>query len=183
MKFTIILLLLLNPIFNIYSQTYTLEKSELKWTGKAAFDSYELSGTLKTSEGVLKISKNIITTLQIEVNMKSLDHENADLKKHLSGSDFFHIKKYKTAQFKLEQPAEIKNGVALLKGILIIKQTSKNVTIPIKIDLKSLSMSFNTKLNRVDYGITYNSPSVFEKLKENAIADDFILTGIITFKK
>jgi len=38
-------------------------------------------------------------------------------------------------------------------------------------------------INRTDYGITFNSPSYFEKLKDQAIADDFKLELRLVFDR
>ena len=177
--FIIVLALSVNVIF---AQDFTLNASELKWTGKAAFNSYALTGTLVTEKGYVKVEENQIVEMKIIVDMKSLDHENSDLKTHLSGNDFFEVKTYSKAIFKLTQPATIIEGRATLIGNMTIKETTKEEIIDVEIDSEHLILSFSKTLDRTTYGVIFNSPSIFKKLKENAIADTFILEGELTFK-
>ena len=175
------ILFLILPFLQISAQTSYLKASKLKWTGKAAFNSYELTGTLKTQEGLIVIDQNTITNLKIIVSMESLNHENSDLKSHLRSKDFFDVKNYKTAFFELTQPAEIINKEVTLIGTMTIKGVRNSESISAFINSETSTISFKTNLNRVNYGVTFNSPSVFEKLKENAIADIFVLQGTLKF--
>lgn len=166
------------------AQQQTLETTTIQWTGKAAFNSYELSGTLKTKTGILEIKNDSIKQLVITIDMKSLDHKNKDLKKHLRSKDFFEIKTYHEATFTLTKPAAIIDGKANLIGNMIIKDKTKQETIPVNVKMlgNKTCISLNCTLNRIAYGITFNSPTVFEKIKENAIADNFKLKAELKFK-
>lgn len=167
------------------AQSYRLdtEASTLNWTGKAAFNAYALSGTLKAKLGNLTVKNDSITALNLVVDMLSLDHENNDLKSHLRSNDFFDVKKYKEAQFLLTTTSAIKQDEASIGGSMIIKDKTKVEFITVKLSKEGarLKLSFKTKLNRLDYGVSYNSPSIFKKLKQNAIADEFILEGELIF--
>ena len=182
MKNILTITLLILPLLQITSQTYLIEDSVLNWTGKAAFNTYELTGTLNTQEGVLVIDGNTITDLKIIVNMKSLNHENSNLKSHLRSKDFFDIKNYKTAIYEIHEPTQIINNEAILVGTMTIKDTRNTESITVAIDHNNSIISFKAILNRVNYGVTFNSPSVYEKIKENAIADDFVIQGELRFK-
>ena len=167
---------------SIFAQDFILNSSELKWTGKSAFNSYSLSGTLVAEEGFATVVENQIIDMKIVVDMKSLDHENLDLKIHLRGNDFFEVKTYDKAIFQLTEPAIIVKGKATLVGNMTIKETTKEEIIIVDIATDNLTLTFYTTLNRTTYGVTFNSPSLFKNLKENAIADEFILEGKLTFK-
>jgi polyisoprenoid-binding protein YceI len=153
------------------------KKSTLSWTGNAAFDAYALTGTLKVKSGSLKIKNDTIKALKITINMKSLDHENDDLKKHLSGKDFFEVKTYAEAIFELTEPVKVCNNKAQLIGTLSIKNITKTETFLITLNDEYSNLSFDIAIDRTVYGVKFNSPSFFKKMKENAIADEFKLIG------
>ncbi len=177
--FVLILLLVITSVSS-QSQELNITNSELSWTGKAAFNAYALTGSLKAEEGQITIEDNKIQSLNVIINMKSLDHENRDLKKHLRSADFFEVNTYKTATFNLLEPAQIVNGKAVVKGTMTIKGQSQQETI--EVTIKGDTLSFDHIMDRTAYGIKYNSPSFFKKMKENAIADNFELKGTLIFK-
>ncbi len=117
--------------------------------------------------------------------MNSLDHEIKDLKQHLRSKDFFEIRKYKTATFKLLKPSHIKNGKVLIRGVMKIKdkQNQEEINAKLIIEDTSIRIQFNVEIDRTKYGVKYNSPSFFKKLKENAIANKFTLKGNVLFKR
>ena len=186
LKNILITLVFLSFISTLDAQEFKVvnDKSKITWTGKAAFTSYSLSGNLKVLKGKLIIENDILKTLEISIDMKSLDHKNGDLKSHLRSKDFFEVKKYKTANFEITKPVKIINGKAIIVGLMKIKNTIRQEEIQAEILIKnsSVSIQFNTKLDRTKYGVKFNSPSFFKKMKENAIADLFILKGDVLFK-
>jgi len=128
----------------------------------------------------MKIEDGRVLELRIIIDMKSLDHENNDLKSHLRNEDFFEVNTFTTATFELLKPIIITNNTAILVGNMTIKNITKEEIIKAKISNKSLS--FSHIMNRTIYGIKFNSPSFFKKINENAIADEFILEGRLIFQ-
>ncbi len=179
-----IALILLIAISTISAQKRTIDtkSSIINWTGKAAFSAYSLTGTLKTKEGYISVKNDSITELFIIIDMKSLDHENSDLKKHLRSEDFFEVKKYTTATFKLKAPVKINESEFVLDGTMNIKEKTFEESITVSYDEKEAILNFNTSLDRTKYGVTFNSPNFFKKLKQNAIADEFQINGKVVFK-
>lgn len=176
--FTLLLLISVNS----FTQSLNTKKSTISWTGKAAFNSYSLTGNLFAKSGTLVIKNDSITKLEVVIDMKSLDHKNKDLKKHLRNKDFFEVKKYKTASFTLLNPVKINEGKAVLIGNMTIKNTTKKEIIEVEINQeKGMEINFKTSLDRTKYGVKFNSPSFFKKMKENAIADEFSLTSNLFF--
>jgi len=158
------------------------KNSNLNWTGKAAFNAYSLTGNLTAKTGKIIVKNDSITTLEVIIDMKSLHHKNKDLKKHLKNKDFFQVKKYSTAIFILNKAVKIKDNKAILEGNMTIKNKTHKEIIEATIRKdNSLQLTFTTKLNRTKYGIIYNSPNFFKRLKQNAIADDFILESSLFF--
>lgn len=186
MKFLVLTLTMFIGIQQSNAQLYKLKtkKQQLEWTGKAAFKAYSLTGTLDVDKGTLELKNDKIITLEIIVDMKSLDHENSDLKKHLRNEDFFEVNTYKKATYVLAMPTTIKNGKATLKGKMTIKNKTKEETIDatIKKTTNGLTIAFDHEMDRTAYNVKYNSPSFFKSLKQNAIADEFSLKGSINFK-
>jgi len=153
-------------------------KSEaLEWVGKAAYNAYSLKGTVIVKSVRSRLSSDRIEELYVEIDMTSLDHENKELRSHLRSKDFFEVKTYKTASFTLSETAEIHNNQATLTGIMQIKNIQKKETFVVTV--KEGQLVIDLSINRTNYGITFNSPTFFEKLKDQAIADEFKLQGTI----
>ena len=171
----------------ITGQSYQLDihKSQLKWTGKAAFSSYSLSGTLKAKSGNITISNNQITATTIIIDMKSLSSEMKDLTKHLRGKDFFEVKKYPKATFELSEPIDLNDKNPKAIGQLTIKNQTKDYSFPLMISQEEISYQVKgtITINRTEFGIYYNSPNYFEGLKQQAIADQFELELNLRFEK
>lgn len=185
---TYITLLFLSTSFLLLSQnTYTITKDSktLIWGGKAAMGGYAPEGTIQIQDATITYENNTITSLEIIVDMTSLYQENKQLAGHLRDKDFFHVKKYKTAIFTLEEPINIADGNYILKGTMTIKDKSNKEQVKANITMRgdSITISFDHSMNRTVYGVTYNSPSIIKSLKENVIADDFTLKGTLVFIK
>lgn len=152
----------------------------LTWGGKAAAGSYAPEGTLDVKSTTLEIEDSTIKALKVIIDMESLSQENARLTKHLRDKDFFLVKKYPEAIFELTKVFNA-NSDSLLIGMMTIKNKTQQESIPVQASLVNgrISLSINHTMNRLDYGITYNSPTVFEKIKENAIADEITLKGTL----
>ncbi|EAQ42460.1 MULTISPECIES: YceI family protein [unclassified Polaribacter] len=169
---------------SISAQKFNLESknSNISWTGKAAFNAYALTGSLKAKSGEILIENDSIKKLEVIIDMKSLDHSNKDLKKHLRNKDFFEVKKYQTATFKLLNSVKLVKGKILLVGNMTIKNITKKEEIEVEIHKnENINLQFTTNLDRTKYGVKFNSPSFFKKMKENAIADEFVLKSELTF--
>jgi len=168
-----------------YNQNYKLNKnkSTISWTGKAAFSSYSLKGSITPLEGTISLTNNTITTLDIIINMKSIEHENKDLKNHLKNEDFFEVKTYPEATFSVKDAIEINNTDTMLNGALTIKGKTNTENIPVNLvqTESGIILKFSHSIDRTQYGVNHNSPSIFKRMKENAIADVFILEGTLLF--
>lgn len=169
---------------SISAQKFNLDhkNSTISWTGKAAFNAYALTGSLKAKSGEILIENDSIKKLEVIIDMKSLDHSNKDLKKHLRNKDFFEVKKYQIATFKLLNAVKLVSGKIVLVGNMTIKNITRKEEIEVEIHKEeNINIQFTTNLNRTKYGVKFNSPSFFKKMKENAIADEFVLKSELTF--
>ena len=172
---------------SIYCQDYALstDKSKLNWTGKAAFSTYSLSGTIDAKSGSLKHDSKGISSTQVVINTKTINSSNGQLKKHLRSKDFFDVNKYPEAEFSLEELTPIKDGNYLAKGWMTIKNKKEAFECELNIQSEGNEKVARGKaiIDRTKYGITYNSPTFFESMKDQAIADDFEVEFELWFTK
>ena len=171
----------------VFAQTHTLiaEQSELKWTGRAYQSDYALSGTVDVNDGVISMKKNTIESVEMDIDMAGLSHENKQLDKHLRNSDFFKVKKHKTATFTLTEVIDLKNEPLVAKGNLTIKGITHPIEFPITIEAikKTVQVKGKMIVDRTQYGITTGSKTVFPELTEHLIDDNFDLVFDLVFKK
>lgn len=160
-------------------------ESQLAWTGKAAFSTYSLSGTIQLKNSSITVENQQVQSGSFVFDMKSMDGESKDLIKHLKSKDFFEVKKYKTATFKINTIKISKENQWIAEGDLTIKNKTKAIAFLITQNVVGNQLMVKGKaiINRTEFGITFNSPNYFEKLKDQAIADDFELTFDLVFLK
>jgi len=169
------------------NESYNLNNdlSTLIWQGSAALGSYNPQGTLQVSAGNITICSEKVYTMDITIAMKTLSQENTDLQEHLKNKDFFHVKTFPESTFVLSDAVPVKNGTVVLQGKMTIKGETLPENIPAKVVIseETVTLTFEHEIDRTRYGINYNSPSIFKRLKENAIADTFSIQGTLVFKK
>ena len=164
-----------------YSQTQNTNQL-ITWEGKAAVGSYAPEGTLEILDASVKVLEGEITALSIVVDMRTLEQENTQLRDHLKREDFFYIEKFPVATFVLKEILDKNGPNMILAGEMTIRGVTVKENIPATVEMLEgkLSLTFAHIMDRTDYGIVYNSPSVFKRLKDNAIADEFKLIGNLT---
>jgi len=149
------------------------------------FSAYTLGGTIQLKSANLRLENEIIQTGNFVFDMKTIDGKIKDLTKHLKSKDFFEVKKYKTATFELIEISANEAGEQIAKGQLKIKDKNKPIEFSVQqvVNQNQLTIKGKAMVNRTDFGITFNSPSFFEKMKEQAIADEFELVFELVFLK
>lgn len=157
--------------------TVEVSYGSMKWEGCAAVGAYCLDGTLDISAAELTVSSDEIENANFSVDMSSLTSETKDLESHLKTRDFFHIKKFPEASFNLDSHVKLQEGEQQVTGEMTIKGITKTVDFILQLFKEDATWRLKGEIfmNRVDFGITYNSPSVYEKLKDQAIADEIKL--------
>lgn len=160
-----------------------IEESQVNWTGSAAIGSYQLGGSLTTEKGFLEIGEGLVMKGLVVLDMKSLVSETAGLCDHLRKKDFFHVKKYPQASFELSRPCPLIEGKAVVEGILAIRGVQKQVQIPVELALEGELIELKARLviDRTEYGMRYNSPSFFENLGNQAIANEMVVDVRLIF--
>lgn len=182
------IILLLSLLFSTsllgQSNTMQVVTSEVNWKGKAAFNAYSLAGTLQLKKSEFLLKEESLSAVTITMDMKTIASDNKQLVKHLKSKDFFEVKRFPEATFSLSQAIVWEEGEQLAEGILTIKATSLPIRIPLIITKKGDNwlMTGKVMIDRTKYGIKFNSPTYFEKLKDQAIADEFELAFALELK-
>ena len=159
-------------------------RCETSWTGSAAFSSYQLTGSIPINSGQVIIKDEWIQACVIEFNVKGIEHEEKDLVDHLKSEDFFAVNDYPFALFEFTEPCEIIDGKVMAIGELTIRDhiNSEQFYVAIEFIGEQMICTFSCTVNRVEYGINHNSPSLFKHLKDDAIADEFTLQSKLFFQ-
>lgn len=180
----ILIVILFNTSLSGQNLELVPEQSQIKWTGKAAFSNYSLSGTIKIKSCNIIMRNNLIEKIDITIDMNSLDAENEDLKNHLRSKDFFEVENYPAANFRADKVINIESNKYEVMGDMTIKnQTHQEKILPtISKQENYWTIKGEIILDRTKYGIFFNSPNIFKNLKEQAIADEFTLQYSLTSK-
>ena len=168
------------------SVTYSIdtEKSVVNWKGKM-IGVYVHEGTMRLTEGSLKVTDETVTEGNFTVDMNSMLTTDSDalykmasrekLIGHLKTDDFFSTEKYPTATFKIK---EVNRDV--IKGDLTIKGVTNEETLTnVKITVadKNVTASGILVFDRQKYGVAYK-----HTMNDMVISDDIELTVSISGK-
>lgn len=170
--------------------------SVIDWIGSKPAGKH--TGTISLSNGSFEITDGSITGGNFTIDMNSItvtDLEGDDkmkLETHLKGTGekesedhFFNVTKFPTGNFKILS-AEPESGAYFVKGILTLKEISKEVNFAAEItmtdtEIKLISDPF--KINRTTWNVNYASKSIFDNLKDQFIDDDIELVVKVVAKK
>lgn len=157
-----------------------IKKSTAQWQGFSAVNDYAPKGTVDFQRGNLSEIDGSYSG-QVVLNTRTISYpKDKTLEKHLKNQDFFYVKKYPTATFKLKT---IKNGLA--SGDLIIRGVTQSTSLKVSLaeDGNQLLISGKIKIDRTKHGIKYKSKSYFQDLGSYAIKDYFDLQITMVFEK
>lgn len=169
---TIAILTAITTITN--AQTFSLNtiKSSAEWTGYSEVGEYAQSGSIDLKNGSLELTGKTIKNAEITFDTKSIKHSDKKLDKHLKEKDFFYVKRYPTAIFRL---SKINDGIAT--GKLTMRGKTNEISFPVKVKYNEGKVSVNGKatVDRTLFDIKYNSSSYFQDLGNYAIKNTFDL--------
>lgn len=148
------------------------QQSKLTWTGHGEVGNYAPSGTIQLQQGVFDVANAQISRGRIEIDMRTIQHDDAKMQTHLRGDDFFNTTRFPTATFILQQ---IRGNQAT--GLLTIKGVTKPVSFPVAVttDGNTLRIKGSATIDRTGFSIKYNSSSFFSGLGDYAIKNTFDL--------
>lgn len=132
-------------------------------------------GTFKVSSGTVAIAGNQITGGEFTIDIRSMDMEETGkpikekLRPHLMSGDFFDADKFGTAKFVITgvtpyqssgRDTSIIDGANFnVSGNLTLKEDTKNITFPAKIDLDGnmLKAKSNFNIDRTQWRMNYGN--------------------------
>jgi polyisoprenoid-binding protein YceI len=147
--------------------------SNIRFTGNGVGKNHP--GNFRLSSGTVSIADNSITGGEFLINIKSMEVEQTDaifqdkLKPHLLSGDFLDAEKFGTARFVITnvspyttngKDTSIVDGANFnISGNLTIKETTKNISFPAKVDLdgESLKAKGNFNIDRTQWKINYGN--------------------------
>jgi polyisoprenoid-binding protein YceI len=126
----------------------------------------KVRGSFKKFSGSIVVPEDAAhTTVDVSVDMSSVDTGEPQRDQHLRSSDFFSIETYPTMEFKATSVSE-KGGDYELAGDLTINGVTKPVTLDVEFNGVGpdpwggtrAGFSAETEISRKDYGITFDIP-------------------------
>ena len=158
--------------------------SRVKFTGYGVGKNHP--GIFKLSSGTVAIANNQVTGGSFVINIKSMELEqkggmfDEKLHPHLMSGDFFDADKFGTAKFDITSvtPYERNNSDTSIveganfrvNGNLTLKDVTKNVSFPAKIDLDENTMKANANfdIDRTQWQMNYGNDKT---LKDKFISE------------
>lgn len=146
-----------------------------------------VDGRFSKFDGNLTLGKKL-TDMKIEANIdvNSINTDDAEREKHLKAADFFDVEKFPKITFVSTSVSGTENKLKI-KGKLTIKNTTKDVVLDGKITkaIKDpwgntrLAISGKTKINRQDYGLTFNKVAEFGPVVGDEVAINISTEAIL----
>ena len=184
-------------------QEYALvtDASTLRWRGsKPGGEHY---GTVNITEGSISLKGDLITAGDFTIDLNTIVCEdltnpgsNARLVGHLKSQDFFYVEQYPLAKFEIVSVTRLQNSPQAeqgkvsptheLTGNLTMRGVTKSITFPARIEISDDKVNAATNpfaIDRTQWGVNYNSKSVFAELRDNFIEDNMILSLEVEFRK
>ncbi len=156
-------------------QTFTVDTtaSRIRFTGNGVGKNHP--GIFRLSSGRVALADNQITGGEFVINVAGMQVEEegdmfqTKLKGHLLSGDFFDAEKFGTAKFEITKVEPYKasgNDTSIIKGAnfaisgnLTIKDVTKNITFPAKIDLDAAALKAegNFDIDRRQWKMNYGN--------------------------
>jgi polyisoprenoid-binding protein YceI len=103
-------------------------------------------------------------TVNVTINVNSINTNHAERDKHLRGSDFFEVKKFPEARFVSTSMKRTGEQTGIMKGKLTLKDVTREVEIPVTYigggqdpwGGYRVGFEGTTTIKLSDYNITYN---------------------------
>jgi polyisoprenoid-binding protein YceI len=161
------LALLLLAAAPLFAQTYVVDKSHSAVQFKIRHMMSQVGGRFADFSGTIAIDRAALQKSSVEftVQTASITTNTPDRDKHLRSADFFDVEQFPTITFKSTGVAQGKSQDTFnVSGDLTIHGVTKRVLLPVNFLGTALDpqkkeragFEINTKLNRIDYGITWN---------------------------
>jgi polyisoprenoid-binding protein YceI len=149
-------------------------RSSVGFTGAKVTDSHD--GTFETWSGTIAFDPENVTasSVDISIQMDSVQIEPERLLNHLKSDDFFDIETYPTATFTSTRVVEEPGAGGTthrITGNLTLRGESKSITFPAKVEVSDgeVAASAEFVIQRADFGIVY------EGMADDLIEDEVVI--------
>jgi polyisoprenoid-binding protein YceI len=164
-----------------------VENSLIEWIG--ARPASQHNGTVGIKEGHLKVTAGEITGGVFVIDLRDITvldisdpERNARLKAHLESDDFFDVPNHPEAVFEItgvqKKENQESNSTHIITGNLTMRGVNRSVTFDANIektDGKITARSVQFLIDRTQWGVNYQSNTVFANLADRFILDDIAL--------
>ena len=135
----------------------------------------DVYGGFRNVEGnvTYDIDKNSIVDVNAKIDVSSIDTGNSRRDRHLRSPDFFDAKNFPFITFESSKIKKLGNEKYEVQGLLTMRVVTKEIILygERKIDaVDSLIFSATSKINRQDYGISWNRP--FQKIAGMMVSNE-----------
>ena len=139
-------------------------------------------GLFKVKDGAVTVANNAIAGGQFTIDINSMELEEkgemfeTKLRPHLLNADFFDAEKYPAAKFEITKvepytatgtdSSVVAGANALVSGNLTLKDVTKNITFPAKVDIagNAVNAAANFDIDRTWWNMSYgNDKSLGDK--------------------
>ncbi|PID25410.1 YceI family protein [Sporosarcina sp. P7] len=152
--------------------------TKAKWNVDTAHSTIEFSvrhmmisnvkGTFNEFQGTIEADPQDLTDASIDftIDANSIDTRKSDRDNHLRSADFFDVENYPNLSFKATTIEKTSDDTYDITGDFTIKDTTKPVTFHVTFEGiakdpmsgdEAAGFSGNTKINRKDFGLTWNA--------------------------
>lgn len=167
--------------------TYVIDTaaSNIHWYGKKVIGGHD--GEIRISEGYLTYKDSVLVGGEIVVDMHTIrvtDIDDDGLNEHLMDADFFNAPEFPTSKFVIRETKIVEGDYVLSGDLTIMNYTN---TIEMKVDMNAtteqVTGSTTFSFDRTQWGIHYNSASIFSDVGDNFILDDVELEIVLVANK
>lgn len=123
----------------------------------------KVKGDIKNMQGSVVFKENNLSnsSFDVTIDVNTIDTKNEKRDKHLKTTDFFDTDKYPTIKFKSTSITKT-NDAYLTKGLLTIKDVTKEVTIPFNATKNGVHTTLigEFEIDRLEYNIGIDQSSM-----------------------
>jgi polyisoprenoid-binding protein YceI len=161
--------------------------SSIEWRGWKIVKASEHKGTISLKDGELKVEggKLVAGSFTVDMNSIKCTDEGMDsttkgkLVGHLKAKDFFDVATYPTAKFEIVSVAEkaTEGYTHEITGNLTLRDSARKISFPANIKIEGNSLTANGKatINRLEWGVNYDSKNLgLAEAAQKAVKDGIV---------
>lgn len=150
------------------AREFNITEGTVFWAGKKAIGDFH-TGSIAVSGGVLSVNAGALQGGSATLDMNSIvvtdikdPGEKRDLESHLKDADFFEVRKFPKAEFRIEDVLPSNNPAfnAVIHGTLTMKGKTNPVNIPVQIRVEGNTLNAESAtfpINRTQWGVNFRS--------------------------